>query len=107
MLTTKTISEIARLNAEGLNDEEIADVLGMKRCTVHYWRSIKLGLPNTGHYRTAKRFTVYDGKTTQFLVEGTIKEICAALGMAYITFQHAKTAFERGRYYKYEIYEVL
>lgn len=53
-----------------------------------------------------KRYTVYDGMTTQYLVEGTAEECAKYLGWKTETFRTNKTKFSQGDYKKYEIYEV-
>lgn len=105
-MTTRMILRIKELNEAGMNDVMISERLGISYTTVSYWRIHKLGLPRTGVYRSKKRYIVYDGKTTQFIVEGTTKECADALHLTPATFRTAKTNFEKGIYRKYEIYEV-
>lgn len=104
-MTTAILREIKRMNKAGMNDSQIADELRLEHTKVNYWRR-KLGLYPTGINRTQKRFSVYDGITTEFIVEGTVRECCARIGMAPSTFRSAKCLFQQGRYKKYEIYEV-
>ena len=103
-MTTKMLAEIERMNKAGMNDAWISEELGMDKCTVGYWRK-KLGLTVVGNIRS-KRYTVYDGKTTQFIIEGTSRECAAKLGIEIQSFRRNKMRFNRGQYKKYEIYEV-
>lgn len=103
-MTTKQLAEIERMNKAGMNDAWIGEELGIGASNVGRWRR-KLGLPKAGINRT-KRFTVYDGATTQFICEGTARECAAKLGIEKQSFNKNKMLFDRGQYKKYEIYEV-
>ena len=104
-MTTEMLGKIKELNEQGLNDSAIAEQLHYSTTTVHYWRRW-LGLPTTRINRTKKLYTVYDGVTTQFLIEGTAKECAAYMGVNVTRFYQIKCKFDDGAYKKYEIYEV-
>lgn len=106
-MTTKTFEKIKELNAKGLCDADIARELGIPYQHVRYWR-MKVSADN-GSVRLrpwAKRYMVYDGKTTQFFTEGTAAECAARMGIKRTSFHRIKVEFDRGNYHKYEIYEV-
>ena len=44
-MTTLQLRRLRARNAEGWNDRQIADELGLKVGMVYYWRRLKLGLP--------------------------------------------------------------
>lgn len=100
-MTTKTLTEIKRLHGEEMVDREIANEIGVSLHTVYYWRS-KMGLaPNRGK----ERYTVYDRKTSNFLVEGSAEQCSAYLGIKLASFRHAVCCFRQGQGGKYEIYK--
>lgn len=100
-ITTKTLAEIERLHEKGMVDREVANEIGVSLHTVYYWRS-KIGLvPN----REKERYTVYDRKTSDFLVEGSARQCSAYLGIKLASFRHAVCCFRRGQGGKYEIYK--
>lgn len=104
-MTTKLLAEIERMNKAGMNDSWIADQLGIDQTCASYWRN-KLGLPVVGKNRGAKIYTVYDGKTSQFICEGRADECAKWLGIKVKYFYYIAWMFEKGKYKKYEIYEV-
>lgn len=78
-MTTRQIAEVERMNRLGLNDHIIAEALDLPQNTVWYCRN-NLGLPvNKGQRRP--RYTVYDGKTGQYLFEGTSRECADWMGI--------------------------
>lgn len=81
-MTTLQLRRLRARNAEGWNDREIADELGLKVSTVYYWRRTKLGLPATRRTGREKLrdYTVYDrhGDVAAF---GTAKECARTLGV--------------------------
>lgn len=103
-MTTKQVSELRRMNKAGLNDHIIAETLGLPQNTVWYNRS-NLGLP-VNHKRRYRRYEVYDGKTTEYLFEGTARECAEWMGLTKKGFNSAFALFGKGKYRKYEIYEV-
>lgn len=104
-MTAEILSQIEGMNRKGLNDEIIAEKIFCGTSTVRKWRKV-LGLPIAGVNRTKRRYALYDGKTTQYIMEGTARECAAYMGVKVETFRSAKVRFEHGRYKKYEIYEV-
>ena len=81
-MTTLQLRRLRARNAEGWNDREIADELGLKVSTVNYWRRSKLGLPairRTGRGKL-QDYTVYDrhGNVAAF---GTARECARTLGV--------------------------
>lgn len=79
-MTTLQLRRLRARNAEGWNDREIADELGLKVSTVNYWRRSKLGLPairRTGRGKL-QDYTVYDrhGNVAAF---GTARECARTL----------------------------
>lgn len=100
-MTTKTLDEIKRLHGDGMVDREIADELGISLATVYRWRT-KEGLTAN---RGKERYTVYDRKTSSFLVEGTAQKCSEFLGIKPTSFRHAVCCFRSGRGGKYEIYK--
>lgn len=101
-MTTKMLAELERLHGEGLIDREIAEEIGVGIHIVQYWRT-KEGLkPN----RLSTRYTVYDRRTSAFIVEGT-SEVCSAfLGIKRKSFISNACRFWKGQDGKYEIYKV-
>lgn len=63
-MTTLQLRRLKKLNALGLNDQQIAEEIGASGSQVYYWRHYKLRLPCYG--RTRRRpysdYTIYDGK---------------------------------------------
>ena len=103
-MTTRQFMELRRMNQAGLNDHIIAETLGIPQTTVWYNRN-KLGLPVVKRKRH-KRYTVYNGKTSEYLIEGTAKECADWLGLTREGFNSAFGLFRKGQYKKYEIYLV-
>lgn len=104
-MTAEILSKIEEMNRKGLNDSIIAEALYCSITTVFRGRTM-LGLPRVGSNRTTKRYTIYDGKTTQYIMEGTAKECAEYMGVKVHNFHALKSKFRRGLYKKYEIHEV-
>lgn len=104
-MTSRQIAEVRRMNRAGMNDSAIADVLGLPQNTVWYCRT-RMGLPVVLEKRNTMRYTVYDGKTSEYLFEGTARECAERMGIERQSFNRAHSLFLRGRYRKYEIYAV-
>lgn len=104
VVTTKQVSQLRRMNQAGLNDYIISERLGVPVRTVCYNRN-KLGL-TVNQKRRYRRYEVYDGKTTEYLFEGTARECAERMGITKTGFNRAFQEFFKGNYKKYEIYEV-
>lgn len=104
-MTAECLAKIEKMNKRGLNDTIIAEALCYSPCVVSKCRR-KLGLPIAGTNRTKKRYAIYDGETTQYIMEGTAKECAKYMGIKTESFYCSKIRFEQGIYKKYEIYEV-
>ena len=65
-MTTLQLRRLRARNAEGWNDRQIADELGLKVGMVYYWRRLKLGLPahRGASPRRLRDYTVYDAFVT-------------------------------------------
>lgn len=80
-MTTKTLDEIRRRNAEGENDIIIAEALGCKHKLVHTYRQA-MGLPSHGNRRRGSMiYTVWDAKTDELLACGDAKLVAERLGL--------------------------
>lgn len=81
-MTTLQLRRLRARNAEGWNDRQIADELGLKVGMVYYWRRLKLGLPahRGASPRRLRDYTVYDrhGNVAAF---GTARECARTLGV--------------------------
>ena len=79
-MTTLQLRRLRARNAEGWNDRQIADELGLKVGMVYYWRRLKLGLPahRDASPRRLRDYTVYDrhGNVAAF---GTARECARTL----------------------------
>ena len=104
-MTAECLAKIEQMNKKGLNDTIIGEDIGFAPNTVGYWRR-KLGLPAAGINRSTKLYTIYDGRTTQFIMEGTSRECSEYMGIKPGSFHSCKVRFEQGLYKKYEIYDV-
>ena len=104
-MTAELLEQIREMNGQGLNDAIIAERIYCSDSTVGNWRR-RLNLPPAGINRTKKLYAIYDGKTTQFLMEGSARECAEYMGITKSAFHSHKARFERGEYKKYEIYEV-
>lgn len=104
-MTAEILAKIEEMNKKGLNDSIIAEQLHYGETTVGTWRR-RLGLPITGINRTKKRYAIYDGKTTQYIMEGSSRECAEYMGIKPESLRTLKNRFERGKYKKYEIYDV-
>ena len=82
-MTTKLLAQIEELARDGWCDAEIGRRLGIDTTTARRWR-VRLGIANgkKGRKYPAKRYTVYDGKSSCYLFEGTGKEIADFLGLS-------------------------
>lgn len=97
--------DFLELYNEGLMDIEIAEIMGFAIQTV-WKRRTQMGLPkNPQHHRTAKVFTVYDGKTDEYIMEGTIREIGQRLGIYETTVRSYAARTKQGVPIKYKVYE--
>ena len=65
-----------------------------------------MGAAVKGRRCAIKLYDLYDGETTQFLIEGTARECAEYMGVKKRSFHVAKYMFEQGKYQKYEIYDV-
>lgn len=104
-MTAEFLAKIEQMNRKGLNDAIIAEAIGYSPSIVNHCRR-KLGLPIAGINRSKKRYTIYDGETTQFIMEGSARECAEYMGIKVATFRSYKCNFERGIYKKHEIYDV-
>lgn len=98
--------DFLELYNEGLMDIEIAEIMGVAIQTV--WnRRTQLGLPkNPQHHRTAKVYTVYDGRTGEYIMEGTAREITIRLNIIESTVRCYVALSKQGKDCRYKIYEV-
>lgn len=104
-MTEEILAQIEEMNRNGMNDRIIAEKIFCSTTTVARGRRL-LGLSAAGINRTKKRYVLYDGKTTQYIMEGTARECADYMGMTLRSFYQNKSRFRRGTYKKYEIYEV-
>lgn len=106
-MTTKTLAKIESLAKEGWCDAEIGRRLGIDTSTARRWR-IKLGLlvGKNGRTYPARRYTVYERKTSRYLFEGTGKEIADFLGLSKKTIYSYIHLTMIGKTKKYEFCEV-
>ena len=104
-MTAECLAKIEQMNRNGLNDAIIGEAIGCSAHTVGHWRK-KLGLSVVGINRSKKLYTIYDGETTQYIMEGTSKECSEYMGIKPGSFHSCKVRFEQGIYKKYEIYDV-
>lgn len=104
-ITTKTLTEIKRLNRAGKNDVEVAELLGVHINTVGYWRHAAGLAPVRRHHRV-KEYAAYDGKTEVLVAFGTAKECAAALDITVGTFKSVMSRAKHGAYKKYSFCEV-
>lgn len=99
-MTTKMLERLRKLSEQGLCDWQIAEQIGCSESSVTYWR-YKLGLPSS-YGRLI--YTVYDSKTTQFIVEGSMEKCAEYLGVARDTIMNYRWRTEHGKPCKYEVY---
>lgn len=106
-MTTKLLSEIKRLACDGWCDAEIARRLGIRAAVARKWRA-KSGLPRgkKGMLYKRKVYSVYNGKTSQFLFEGHTDEIAQFLGLSTKSIYCCICRCKSGKNKKYEFYEV-
>lgn len=99
-------SDVLELWNEGCMNIEIAEILGVNSAAITKRLKV-LGLTrNPTAQRTAARYAVYDRKTTQFRVEGTVKEIAAALNLKESTVWNYLHRFRHGVVCPWEFYKV-
>lgn len=79
-MTTKQLQRLKALYAEGWNDLQIAEELGITRGQVMYWRKGKLGLPARNRRRKSKEYTIFD-RAGNVVALGTAEECAHALGI--------------------------
>lgn len=85
---------------------EIAEILGVNHAAITKRLKV-LGLTrNPTAQRTAKRYVVYDHKTSQFKIEGTVKEIAVALNRRESTVWNYLHRFRNGLSTPWELYLV-
>ena len=98
--------DFLELYNEGLMDIEIAEIMGFAIQTV--WnRRKQLGLPkNPQHHRTAKVYTVYDGRTGEYIMEGTTREITKHLNILETTVRCYVALSKKEKHCRYKINEV-
>lgn len=105
-MTTKQWKEIIRLNANGtgLNDQAIADQLGVSRHTVLRTRH-RLGVPAVNNHSSRQvLYHLYDRKTGALLTKGTAKEMTAYLGLSSIhCFYVIASRASNGQHKKYRM----
>lgn len=81
-MTTLQLRKLRARNAEGWNDRQIADELGLTVGIVYYWRRLKLGLSahRDANPKRLRDYTVYDrhGNVAAF---GTARECASTLGV--------------------------
>lgn len=96
-------NRIKRLSENGLYDREIAKRVGISARRVSYWRK-KLGIirPKGAQYHTL--YTMYDGKTSEYLFEGTVAECANFAGIQEATIRQYRSRFLAGQKPKYEIH---
>lgn len=106
-MTTKTIVKIEQLARDGWCDAEIGRMVGVDTSTARRWR-IKAGVEpgKNGRRYPARKYAVYDAKSTEFLVEGTAKEIAEFLGLKRSGMYSTIYRSLRGQLNKYEFCEV-
>lgn len=106
-MTTRLLAEIKRLSCDGWCDAEIARRMGINQGVVRIWRT-KAGLPygRKGMHHKKKVYAVYDGKTSEFLTEGTIEEVARFLGKTMQGIYCCICRCKSGKSKKYEFYEV-
>lgn len=96
-------NRIKRLSEDGLYDREIAKLVGISAHRVSYCRK-KLGIlrPRGAQYHTL--YTMYDGKTSEYLFEGTVAECANFAGVQESTIRQYRSRFLAGQKPKYEIH---
>lgn len=107
-MTTKTLMQIEALACDGWCDAEIARRTGCTHHTVRYHRT-NAGIPPGENGRSGdkpKRYTAYDKRTSEYLYEGTIRELATALGLTLSSAKSIVNRTRRGMLNKYEFYEV-
>lgn len=78
-MTTKQLCRLKARNAEGWNDHQLADELGITVGMAYYWRRIKLNLPaRRGSQR--REYTVFD-RAGNVVAFGSAENCASTLGM--------------------------
>ncbi len=99
-------SDIIELHGEGCMDIEMGEILGYSPQAIMRRRQ-SLGLPkNETHRRDAKRYAVYLRKTTEFITEGTIREIALYMNRSEHTLRSYICRQNKGEEPYYELVEV-
>ena len=99
-------SDILELHGEGLMNIEIAEILGVTPSAISN-RMKDMGLEhNETRRRGAKRYQVYDSKTSQFVMEGTLRELAEMFGINRVTAHTHLHNYRVGRGCRWEFHEV-
>lgn len=108
MVINKKLSDhdFLELYHEGLMDIEIAEIMGVSISTVNKRRRQMGLLKNRQHIRNAKRWTVYDGETGEYVIEGTVREIAEKLHIAESTVYYYSRMSKYGMPCRYKMCEV-
>lgn len=104
----KTIkeSDIRELHGEGLTNIVIGEILGVAPQTITKHLE-KMGLErNKTVRRDAKVYSIYDHKTSQFVMEGTLREFAERRGIAVNTAHCHLRNFRMGKRCRWEFHEV-
>lgn len=104
----KTIkdSDIRELHGEGLTNIVIAEILGIAPATVSK-RMDAMGLErNPTIRRDSKRYAVYDSKTSEFVMEGTLRELAEMSGIKTVTAHSHLRHYHQGKKCRWEFQEV-
>lgn len=104
----KTIkeSDIRELHGEGLTNIVIAEILGIAPATVSK-RMREMGLErNPTIRRDSKRYAVYDSKTSEFVMEGTLRELAEMFGIKTVTAHSHLRYYRMGKKCRWEFQEV-
>lgn len=96
-------SRIKRFSEKGLYDWEIAKQVGISVQRVSYCRK-KLGIVRTRGAKYHTLYTMYDGKTNEYLFEGTVAECANFAGVQESTIREYRSRFLAGQHPKYEIH---
>lgn len=99
-------SDIIELHGEGCTDLEMAEILGCTNGAIARRRE-KLSLPrNKTYHRDATRYLVYLRDTSEYLTEGTIREIALFLNRSECTLRSYLCRQKKGERPYYELVEV-
>lgn len=101
-----TDHDFLELYHEGLSDVVIAEIMDVDPQTV-WSRRHQLGLPvNPCCRRTAMKLVVYDAKTGDYIMEGTVPEIAARLGLSKNTVYNYRRCTKNGAPCRYEVHDL-